>query len=96
LYTPDNGSPLPGVVVGLDGTRYDIKLDKGRCLLRHNYSGDTSTSSFGSSDESESSNEGIKRKPWQNHDNCGNSDSETETETGNTPKFCKGQWVWYR
>jgi hypothetical protein len=103
LYTPDNGDPLPGIVVGFDGTKYHIKLDNGtemtvdeRCLVRHNRPGDTSSSPFGSSDESKSSMEGIKMKPWQNNANCTNSDSETETEIDDAPKFCKGQWLWYR
>jgi hypothetical protein len=97
LNTPDNGGPLPGIVVGFEGTKYDIKLDNGtemmvdeRCLVRHNRPGDTSTSPFGRSNESESSNEGIKMKPWQNNTNCANSDSETETETDDAPKICKG------
>jgi len=97
LYTPDIGNPLPGKVLGFDGTRYDIKLDKGTemtvdasCLIRF---GDTS--SFGNSDESESSNKEIKMKPWQNIANS-DSDSETETEVEDAPKFCKGEWVWYK
>jgi hypothetical protein len=103
LYTPDNGNPLPGIVIGFDGTKYDIKLDNGtkmtvdeRCLVRCNHPGDTSASPFGSSNKSESSNEGIKMKTWQYNANCANSDSETETEIDDAPKFCKGQWVWYR
>jgi hypothetical protein len=67
-----------------------------RYLVRHNHPGDTYASPFGSSDESESSNEGIKMKPWQNNAVCANSDSETEMEIDDAPKFCKGQWVWYR
>jgi hypothetical protein len=55
LYTPDNGDPLPDIVVGFDGTKYDIKLNNGtkmtvdeRYLVRHNCPGDTSTRLFSS------------------------------------------------